>query len=103
MKAPANVFLHEYCGCGGRIYRHWTIRRACGEGCEGDLLCAEVEDRCADCERVHAASKHAKMPCGELGELFDKWNASEITREQFDEAVARTVRRVGGVWNAQAS
>lgn len=98
MNAPASIFLHEHCKCGGKIYRHWMVRRMCGDDGGGDLLCAEVEDRCASCEHVHAMSKRTDSPGLEIGTLFDKWNEDMLSREDFDKGVARILKKAGGSW-----
>ncbi|MFH1354296.1 MAG: hypothetical protein ABIH36_03320 [bacterium] len=99
MKAPAAVFLHEHCECGGKIYRHWTQYHSGGDWDE--VIVTEVGDRCVKCERIHAASRNVRTPCREIGRLFDKWNEDMLSREDFDQEIARVLRQAGGSWETK--
>ena len=78
------------------MHRHWEEYHTGSDGDE--VICTEVKDVCEKCERIHAKSRRALMPCREIGELFDRWDDGGMQKEQFDESLVSILRKAGGEW-----
>lgn len=101
------AFLREYCcalNCGGRMYRHLIADRLdTGDDGGSAVLRFEMFDQCDRCRRVRYHVKDVHRPATALEEVFDKFNQGQMTRAEFDKAVAATLQSAGADWEQAVS
>lgn len=101
-----SIFLQEYCqetGCGGQIHRQIERTNLDQDDNGGQLCCAQIFDRCADCGTIRRQSPRANFPCLGLDDLFEQWGKGQLSRPEFDSAVVQALAKGGTYWKINAS